>query len=124
MDEATELIKVLPMDHPLYGVGIRATLRDGDLELMPSQITFEDENGTEFGVLHFQNGPVGEMGVNGIGIGHLLRVAMTRLLSRQRSENACHENEMAILGVEQAIAWLKHRTEDCQRRGVEGTNEL
>jgi len=34
---------------------------------------------------------------------------------------ACNENEMALLAVKTAIAWLQHRTHGRMQRGVEGT---
>ena len=35
---------------------------------------------------------------------------------------ACHENDMAITKLEEALHWLDHRTRERERRGVEGTH--
>jgi hypothetical protein len=71
-------------------------------------------------VLSFQNGPINEVGVNGITQEVLLAVVADRLRSFQAGPFACRENALALTKVEEAMHWLQKRTMDRMRRGVEG----
>ena len=42
----------------------------------------------------------------------------------QRSEYACRENAIAITKLEEALLWLRKRTEARVERGVEGTSKV
>lgn len=68
----------------------------------------------------FQNGPVGENGVNGITQEVLLAIVADRLRSFQAGGFACRENAIALTHVETALLWLHKRTLDRVHRGVEG----
>lgn len=72
--------------------------------------------------IHFQNGPIKEHGVNGITQEVLLAIVIDRLRSFQAGPFACQENANALLCCQEALSWLKSRTEARIRRGVEGTN--
>lgn len=84
-------------------------------ELVPHGATVE---------LLFQNGPIKEVGVNGITHEALLAILIDRLRSFQRGPYACRENALALTRIEEALHWLKHRTRARMARGVEGTHEL
>lgn len=71
--------------------------------------------------IRFQNGPIAEVGVNGISQEALLAIIEDRLKGFQSGPYACEENAMALLSVQVATAWLKHRTLNREERGVEGT---
>lgn len=76
-----------------------------------------------FANIGFQNGPVGEVGPNGIFIEDLLHICRHRLQCFQSGDFACRENALALTKIEEALHWLDHRTLDRQRRGVEGINK-
>lgn len=73
--------------------------------------------------LIFQNGPIGEVGVNGITHEALLAVLIDRLRGFQSGAFACRENALALTKLEEAMHWLHHRTRARIVRGVEGTHE-
>ena len=73
-------------------------------------------------VILFQNGPINEVGVNGITQEVLLAIVADRLRSFQAGPYACRENALALTKIEEAMHWLQQRTIARMRRGVEGTN--
>jgi hypothetical protein len=120
----------LPPGHALYGVRTEVIKHEDDRGLLPSDVQFwlppdipKGIVGAKCGELHFQNGPIGECGVNGIGIEHLLHLVAARLRGYQETEFRCRENALALTKVEEALHWLQHRTTDRQSRGVEGTSK-
>lgn len=78
----------------------------------------------EYGYIKFQNGPIGENGVNGCHQEDLLAIVLHRLQSFQAGPFACRENAIAITKIEEAMHWLNHRTVQRQKRGVEGTSAV
>lgn len=72
----------------------------------------------------FQNGPINEVGVNGISNESLLAIVIDRLQCFQTSKFSCRENSLALTKLEEAMHWLKHRTEQRIQRGVEGTHQV
>ena len=70
----------------------------------------------------FQNGPVPEVGTNGITHEVLLTIVLNRLNAFQSGEYRCRENALAITKLEEALHWLHHRTQARTKRGVEGTH--
>lgn len=71
----------------------------------------------------FQNGPIGEVGVNGLTHEVLLAIVADRLRSFQAGPFACRENALALTKIEEAKLWLQSRTLARMARGVEGTNQ-
>lgn len=71
----------------------------------------------------FQNGPIAEVGVNGISNEALLAVVEDRLIGFQSGEYACDENSKALFYLELAMGQLLKRTRDRISRGVEGTHQ-
>lgn len=69
----------------------------------------------------FQNGPIGEKGVNGLTQEVLLAIVAHRLECFQAGPYACEENAHALRHVHQALGILKGRTVARMKRGVEGT---
>ena len=71
--------------------------------------------------VYFQNGPIGEVGVNGISNEALLAIVADRLEGFQDGPFANPHNEAALLNVHRAIDHLLQRTRERVERGVEGT---
>lgn len=71
-------------------------------------------------VLHFQKGPILEVGPNGISCEALLAIVEHRLSCFQAGPFRCHENEDALLATRDALEALKARTKARIARDVEG----
>lgn len=74
--------------------------------------------------LTFQNGPINEVGVNGITHEALLTILIHRLEGFQSRAYACRENALALTKLEEALMWLNRRTQKREERGVEGTHTV
>lgn len=72
----------------------------------------------------FQNGPIAEVGVNGVTHEALLAILVDRLRSFQNGAFACKANDRALTHLEEAQHWLQQRTLERMRRGVEGTHTI
>lgn len=73
--------------------------------------------------VNFQNGPIQEVGVNGVSNEALLAIVEDRLLGFQSGQYACRENAVALTKLQECMMWLQKRTRDRVARGVEGTNQ-
>ena len=71
----------------------------------------------------FQNGPIKEVGVNGVTHEALLAIIIDRLKSFQAGPFACDDNNQALLACEDALYFLQTRTRKRMERGVEGTHQ-
>lgn len=78
--------------------------------------------------INWQNGPIGRDGdkkvQNGAFVEDVLEACLNRLKYYQDTKFNCPENVLAISGIEEAIQWLKKRTEDREHRLVEGTHDV
>lgn len=75
------------------------------------------------GILNFQNGPVKEVGINGITSEGVLAALIHR--TRILNENfPCKENELALDALQLAVKAFEARTKERVSRGVEGTNQV
>lgn len=74
--------------------------------------------------IEFQNGPIQEVGVNGISNEALLAVVRDRLEGFQSGPYRCDTNEQALVAVVAAMEALHSRTKERVNRGVEGTHAL
>lgn len=83
--------------------------------------TLPDGHGT---VINFQNGPIGEAGVNGLTHEVLLAIVIDRMQAFQRGPYSCRENALALTKLEEAQHWLLHRIRERMARNVEGTHKL
>jgi hypothetical protein len=102
------------------GAHHRYTITGGYLTNNPSRVTAADPiAGT---TILFQNGPIGDRGVNGVTQEALLAVVIDRLRSFQAGPFACPENAEALAHAENALECLKERTRARMARGVEGRN--
>jgi hypothetical protein len=78
-------------------------------------------NGPTFEI-EFQNGPIKEVGVNGLTHEVLLAIIIDRLRSFQAGSFASDDNEQALNHCESALSHLQERTRKRIARGVEGTH--
>ena len=79
----------------------------------------------EIGVkIRFQKGPLQEVGPNGVMNEDLIIMIIDRLQGFQESKFRCRENAVAITKLEEALMWLRKRTQDREERGVEGTYQV
>ena len=76
------------------------------------------------GEIRFQNGPINKVGVNGATNEDLIAIVIDRLQGFQSGEYACRDNALALTKLEEALMWLRHRTEERETRGVEGTHTI
>jgi hypothetical protein len=85
--------------------------------------------------IEFQDGPIprGPDGAlpleasNGAFVEDLLHAALSRLQWYQTEcggRFACHQNVLAIAGVEEALFQMRARTSERQERGVEGSHKV
>ncbi len=73
--------------------------------------------------IDFQNGPIAQVGVNGLTQEALLAIVIDRLRGFQSGPFSTRENIVALTKCEEALMWLQRRTRDRIRRGVEGTHQ-
>lgn len=69
----------------------------------------------------FQNGPIPQVGANGITGEALIAIEIDRLRGFQSGPFACRENAIALTHFEEGLMWLQRRTVSRIKRGVEGT---
>jgi hypothetical protein len=71
----------------------------------------------------FQEGPVVEVGVNGVQDEGLLAVLIDRLRRFQAGPYSCRENALALTKLQEAFHWMEARKQERIKRGVEGKNQ-
>jgi len=69
-----------------------------------------------------QSGPIKLRGENGCQVDHIIATARN-ILDGLNKCLPCRETACAITKLDEAIHWLKHRREDRELRGVEGTQQ-
>ena len=74
--------------------------------------------------VQFQKGPLKEAGLNGVMNEDLIVMVIDRLEAFQESPFKCRENAVAITKLQEALMWLRKRTEDREERNVEGTHQV
>lgn len=72
-------------------------------------------------IIELQNGPIKDVGVNGVTNEILLAIVADRLRAFQEGPFSCKANACALTHIEEAMHWLHQRTLERIRRGVEGT---
>lgn len=83
-------------------------------------IAIQGESTGQIWDIEFQNGPINEVGVNGVTNEALLAIVIDRLRSFQSGPFSCRENALALTKCEEALLWLHYRTRERTERGVEG----
>jgi hypothetical protein len=119
-DSANHQLHVEVLDKPgqggachLYGIG----------GFLTNSNVSADEKEQTYLKFVFQNGPIKEVGVNGVTHEAFLAVLIDRMRSFQAGPYACRENAIALTHLEDALGWLQKRTVARIKRGVEGTHE-
>lgn len=77
----------------------------------------------EHSTILFQNGPIKEVGTNGVTHEALLAILIDRLQCFQAGPYANEYNESALESLHRAQRCLLNRTKERTERGVEGTHE-
>lgn len=129
VNPANDTLTIAVIDEPGAGGANHAYLVKGaNLSANPSLPTLwqagsSPEKSVGIPVL-FQNGPIPEVGVNGVTHEALLAIVADRLRSFQKGPYACKANACALTHIEEAQHWLQQRTIERMRRGVEGTHTV
>jgi hypothetical protein len=78
--------------------------------------------------INWQEGPLGRgedrKEPNGAFVETVIDAARQRIQFYQDSSFKCRENAIAITKLEEALMWLNKRTQDREKRAVEGTHSL
>lgn len=125
VNPANDKLVITARDEPGAGGAQHLYVIEGfDTSTNPS-CPFVDRHGqpAQHATVLFQNGPISEVGVNGVTQEALLAIVADRLRSFQAGPYACRENALALTKVEEAAHWLQQRTLERMRRGVEGTHK-
>ncbi len=69
-----------------------------------------------------QDGPIGEVGINGVQVTDLLEYVLEVYKSLNKAF-PCRENSLTITHIEEALHWQDARTKDRLKRQVEGLNK-
>lgn len=129
VNPANDTLAISVLDEPGAGGANHAYLVGGaDLNRnvsLPSLWNVGVSPETSMGMaILFQNGPIPEVGVNGVTHEVLLAIVADRLRSFQKGPYACKANACALTHIEEAQHWLQQRTIERMRRGVEGTHTV
>lgn len=87
------------------------------------QYTIRLPQGTEY-FIDFQNGPIAEVGVNGLTHEVLIAIVEDRLRAFQSGPYANEFNAKALESLVEARKALQDRTRERMARGVEGTHNV
>ena len=85
-------------------------------------VSTEEQKGVQLGSVSFQNGPIKEAGVNGVMNEDLIAIVIDRMRGFQSGDYKCRDNAIALTKLEEALMWLRNRTNEREARGVEGTH--
>lgn len=123
VNPANDKLAITVEDEPGQGGAChRYVARGFSLAGNPSSREEDDFTGTL--PIIFQNGPIAEVGVNGLTHEALLAILEDRLEHFQKGPYACRENALALTNIQQAQMWLQKRTRDRMARNVEGTHVI
>ena len=123
---ANEQLRITVQDAPGAGGASHLYMIEGFDTQTNASCPFVERHGSaaKHATVLFQNGPIGEVGVNGVTHEALIAICIDRLRSFQAGAYRCRENALAITKLEEALHWLHHRTEAREARGVEGAHEV
>lgn len=116
INECNDAITISVLDEPGQGGACH------EYKVSYRAIHGHDPEGFDPILIHFQNGPIKEVGTNGITQEVLLAILIDRLEHFQRGPYACEENAVALQALIQAQTALHSRTKARVVRGVEGTH--
>lgn len=124
VNPANDVLRIEVHDEPGSGGASHLYMVTGFNTGTNPSCPFVERHGSpaEYATILFQNGPIGEVGVNGLTQEVLLAIVADRLRSFQAGPFASRENALALTKIEEAQHWLQQRTLARMRRGVEGTH--
>lgn len=124
VNPANDTLTITVEDEPgAGGANHRYEITGFDTETNPSKTNAQGYTHSKSrDVVLFQNGPINEVGVNGITHEALIEILIDRLSGFQGGPYACKDNEMALTHLQEAKMWLQQRTLERMQRGVEGTH--
>lgn len=121
VNPANDTLSIRVIDEPGSGGANHGYMIEGfDNTANPSDVDDMDPNQC---LILFQNGPIAEVGINGVTHEALLAIVADRLRSFQKGPYSCKANACALTHIEEAMHWLQQRTIERMRRGVEGTHQ-
>ena len=95
-----------------------------DADLNPStEIIVPNVGDKDWVAIVFQNGPINQVGVNGVTHETLIAILIDRLRCFQAGPYACPDSNIALSHLEAAQGSLHNRTRARMARGVEGTHK-
>ncbi|MBU1082575.1 MAG: hypothetical protein KKB59_18960 [Spirochaetes bacterium] len=109
----SEFTEVVALDEQKYGASHLFEVKPVDGDQNPP-----------FAQISFQKGPIKEAGRNGCHNEDLLIIVLDRLNGFQNTDFKCRENALAITKIEEALHWLRARTNARKARNVEGTHKV
>lgn len=119
VNPANDVLQIAVTDEPgCGGANHRYEVRGFSTENNPG---YDSDSDAEMVIL-FQNGPINEVGVNGVTHEALLAILCDRMRGFQAGPYASADNAEALACMEQAQTALQRRTKARMARGVEGTN--
>lgn len=91
---------------------------------VPDKRQYGELKDEDTAVILFQNGPINEVGVNGLTHEALLAILIDRMEGFQAGPYASHDNQEALDAMRVAQTALQRRTLARMARGVEGTHTV
>lgn len=119
VNPANDALTITAFDEPGSGGAHHQYL----IQSLPNT-TAPDTEGKVDVLIQFQDGPIAEVGVNGLTHEALLAIVADRLRSFQAGPYKTKANACALTHIEEAMHWLHQRTLERMRRGVEGTHTV
>lgn len=126
VNPANDSLTILVADEPgAGGANHHYQISGFDSESNPSD-PFVEAHGTsgKYATVLFQNGPIPQVGVNGVTHEALLAILIDRLDAFQNGPYACLESGMALNSLIDAQNHLLNRTRSRMARNVEGTHTI
>ena len=122
VNPANDVLTVRVMDEPGSGGAChRYEISGFNSETNASESGIDDRDRVS---ILFQNGPINEVGVNGVTHETLLSILCDRMRGFQAGPYASADNAEALACMEQAQTALQRRTKARMARGVEGTHTV
>jgi len=124
INPANDLLTIQVVDEPGSGGASHLYMVRGFSTKSNPSCPFTERYGqpSDHATVLFQNGPIAEVGVNGVTQEALLAILIDRLQCFQRGPFASRENALALTKLEEAKQWLFARTLERMQRNVEGTH--
>jgi hypothetical protein len=126
-EEIDNSVEMVDLKHDLHTTKYTKVSHEKDFKFnAPHLFHVDSVNGLSYnstvGIVHFQEGPINEAGVNGVSNEDLIHMVICRLEHFQKSQYSSRDNALAITHLEDALLRLRKRTIGRESRGVEGTS--